>query len=140
MKVVNENLELVDYEEVKKEEEHEEKYEEEYNPYKTLIKMQLLDLVYEMNNNLHHKMNFFIIGIQLIVCTANVLIGSIFDISMIPMSLAAAICVMLMLFLVFIGNILSEKAIKYARTQEKIICECIERLSERSDKVDEYKK
>lgn len=132
MKIVNENLELVDYSE-KEKEKWEEKEEKKIDPtYKFLIKMALIDMVYDMNKNLHHKMNFMIITMQILIFSISMILQT-FGISTIPISIAGAIGTTVMLCLVFIGNRLSDKAIKATNIQRNMIHECLDKLSERSD-------
>lgn len=136
MKVVNERLELVDYEESEKSEERKEK--RSIKPYTLLIRMQLIDLVYDMNNDIHHKMNAYIIGFQLFIFTLNLLLPRLFNISTIPVSVATAVVSVGMLFLVLMGNVLSDKAIKKSRVHQKVINDCIKKITEEFDEEDEY--
>lgn len=143
MKVVNENLELVDvvdYKDTSKEKEEKKEEKENLTPYKLMIKLQLIDLVYDMNKDLHHKMNVSIIGFQMVILIINLLLPRAFNISTIPVAIAAAVIEISMLYLVVIGNILSEKAIRTSRKHQQVINKCVEKMSKGIEGTDEYTK
>ena len=126
MKVINENLEMVDYEEKKKE--IEDAKESAVLGYKMMAKMTLMDLVYDMNRNTCHKMNFMIIGTQLIVLTISLICQALFDEFRVVISIAGALCSIILLFIVIINTKISDKAIRNANKHKNIIEECIDKL------------
>ena len=130
MKVINENLEMVDYEEKKKE--IEDAKESAVLGYKMMAKMTLMDLVYDMNRNTCHKMNFMIIGAQLIVLTISLICQALFDKFRVVISLAGAIGSIVLMCLVIINTKTSDKAIRKANKQREVIEECIDKISKRS--------
>ena len=129
MKVVNENLEIVDYEEKKKE--IEDAKESAALGYKMMAKMTLIDLVYDMNRNTCHKMNFMIIGAQLIVLTISLICQALFNEFRAVISMAGALGSTVLMFLVVINTKISDKAIRRANKQREIIEECIDELEKR---------
>lgn len=129
MKVINENLEIVDYEEKKKE--IEDAKENVALEYKMMAKMTLMDLVYDMNRNTCHKMNFMIIGAQLIILTISLICQVLFDKFRVAISLAGAIGSTVLMCLVIINTKVSDKAIKKANKQREVIEECIDKLEKR---------
>ena len=129
MKVINENLEMVDYEEKKKE--IEDVKESSVLGYKMKAKMTLMDLVYDMNRNTCHKMNFMIIGAQLIILTISFICQALFDEFRVVISLAGAIGSTVLMCLVIINTKISDKAIKKATKQREVIEECIDKLEKR---------
>lgn len=130
MKVINENLEMVDYEEKKKE--TEDAKERVALGYKMNAKMTLIDLVYDMNRNTCHKMNFMIIGAQLIILTISLICQALFDEFKAVISLAGAIGSTVLMCLVIINTKVSDKAIKKATKQREVIEECIDKISKGS--------
>ena len=130
MKVINENLEMVDYEEKKKE--TEDAKERVALGYKMKAKMTLIDLVYDMNRNTCHKMNFMIIGAQLIILTISLICQALFDEFKVVISLAGAIGSTVLMCLVIINTKISDKAIKKATKQREVIEECIDKISKGS--------
>ena len=130
MKVINENLEMVDYEEKKKE--IEDVKESVALGYKMKAKMTLMDLVYDMNRNTCHKMNFMIIGAQLIILTISLICQALFDEFRVVISLAGAIGSTVLMCLVIINTKVSDKAIRKATKQRKVIEECIDKISKGS--------
>lgn len=130
MKVINENLEMVDYEEKKKE--IEDTKESVALGYKMKAKMTLIDLVYDMNRNTCHKMNFMIIGAQLIILTISLICQALFDKFKAVISLAGAIGSTVLMCLVIINTKVSDKAIKKATKQREVIEECIDKISKGS--------
>ena len=130
MKVINENLEMVDYEEKKKE--IEDAKESAALGYKMKAKMTLMDLVYDMNRNTCHKMNFIIIGAQLIVLTISLICQALFDEFRVVISLAGAIGSTVLMCLVIINTKISDKAIRKATKQREVIEECIDKISKGS--------
>ena len=130
MKVVSENLEMVDYEEKKKE--IKDAKESAVLGYKMMSKMTLMDLVYDMNRNTCHKMNFMIIGAQLIVLTISLICQALFDKFRVVISLAGAIGSTVLMCLVIINTKVSDKAIRKATKQREVIEECIDKISKGS--------
>lgn len=130
MKVINENLEMVDYEEKKKE--IEDAKESAVLGYKMMAKMTLMDLVYDMNRNTCHKMNFMIIGAQLIILTISLICQALFDEFRVVISLAGAIGSTVLMCLVIINTKVSDKAIRKATKQREVIEECIDKISKGS--------
>lgn len=129
MKVINENLEMVDYEEKKKE--IEDAKENIALEYKMMAKMTLVDLVYDMNRNTCHKINFMIIGAQLIVLTISLISQALFSEFRAVISIAGALGSTVLMFLVVINTKISDKAIRKANKQREIIEECIDKLEKR---------
>ena len=130
MKIVSGNLEMVDYEEKKKE--MEDVKESVVLEYKMIAKITLMDLVYDMNRNTCHKMNVIIIGTQLIVLTISLICQALFDKFRVVISLAGAIGSIALMCLVIINTKVSDKAIRKANKQREVIEECIEKISKRS--------
>ena len=130
MKIINENLEMVDYEEKKKE--MEDVKESVVLEYKMIAKITLMDLVYDMNRNTCHKMNVIIIGTQLIVLTISLICQALFDKFRVVISLAGAIGSIALMCLVIINTKVSDKAIRKANKQREVIEECIDKISKRS--------
>ena len=128
MKVVNENLEIVDYEEKKKE------YETtgDIAGYKLMAKLTVVDLIYDMNQNTCHKMNFIIIGAQLLTLFASAILQSIFHEYRTIISLASSSMSIIMMCLVVINTKISDRAIKKANKQKEIIENYIDKISKRS--------
>lgn len=94
-----------------------------------ICRTTLIDLVYDMNTNLHHKMNFIILAIQTILLVISVFTQIIFHKTVtIRLSSIFAISSILFLFLIIIGNILSDKALKKANQQKHIIMKCIDKI------------
>lgn len=140
MKVVNENLEMVDYEELKADEEARSKKvakKLELAQHKLTINMLLVDLTYDMNKNLHHKMNITIVGFQLGLLLVSLPIRLLFGISSIDIPVITAFGSLLFLLLIGIGNIYSEKALSQAKTQRDKINEILEIMTCESDEKDE---
>lgn len=130
MKIVSGNLEMVDYEEKKKE--MEDVKESVVLEYKMIAKMTLMDLVYDMNRNTCHKMNVIIIGTQLIMLTISLICQALFDKFRVVISLAGAIGSIALMCLVIINTKVSDKAIRKANKQREVIEECIDKISKRS--------
>lgn len=130
MKVVSGNLEMVDYEEKKKE--IEDAKESAVLGYKMMAKMTLMDLVYDMNRNTCHKMNFMIIRTQLIILTISLICQALFDEFRAVISLAGAIGSTALMCLVIINTKVSDKAIRKATKQREVIEECIDKISKGS--------
>ena len=129
MKVVSENLEMVDYEEKKKE--IEDAKESAALGYKMMAKMTLMDLVYDMNRNTCHKMNFMIIGAQWVILTISLVCQALFNEFRAVISMAGALGSTVLMFLVVINTKISDKAIRKANKQREIIEECIDELEKR---------
>lgn len=130
MKVVSGNLEMVDYEEKKKE--IEEAKTSATLGYKMMAKMTLMDLVYDMNRNTCHKMNFMIIGAQWVILTISLVCQALFDKFRVIISLAGVIGSIVLMCLVIINTKISDKAIRKANKQREVIEECIDKISKRS--------
>ena len=129
MKVINENLEMVDYEEKKKE--IEDAKESAVLGYKMMAKMTLMDLVYDMNRNTCHKMNFMIIGAQWVILTISLVCQALFSEFRAIISMAGALGSIALMCLVIINTKISDKAIRKANKQREIIEECIDKLEKR---------
>lgn len=125
MKIINENLEMVDYEE------KEEIKTSTMLDYKMMAKMTLMDLVYDMNRDTCHKINFMIIRAQLIILTVSLICQALFDEPRVVISLAGAIGSIVLMCLVIINTKISDKAIRKANKQREIIEECIDELEKR---------
>lgn len=98
-----------------------------------ICRITLIDLVYDMNTNLHHKMNFIIITIQIILLLMSILTQIIFHKTItIRLSAAFAAASILFLSLIIIGNILSDKALKKANQQKHIVNKCIDKIEKES--------
>lgn len=128
MKVVSGNLEMVDYEEKKKE------YEAtgDIRGYKLMAQLALVDLIYDMNQNTCHKMNFIIIGTQILTLFISAILQLIFNEYKTIISLASSSISILMMCLVVINTKISNRAIKKANRQKEVIEECIDKISKRS--------
>ena len=122
MKIINENLEMVDYEE------KEEAKTSTMLGYKLMAKIALVDLIYNMNKNTCHKINFVIIMAQLITFVISIICQFIFNEFRAIISIAGASCSTILLFIVMINTKISDKAIKNANKQKNIIEECIDKL------------
>lgn len=125
MKIINENLEMVDYEE------KEGAKTSTMLGYKMMAKMTLMDLVYDMNRNTCHKMNFMIIGAQLIILTISLICQALFSEFRAVISMAGALGSTILLCLVIINTKISDKAVRKANKQREIIEECIDKLEKR---------
>lgn len=95
-------------------------------------KMTLMNLVYDMNRNTCHKMNFMIIGAQLIILTISLICQALFDEFRVVISLAGAIGSTVLMCLVIINTKVSDKAIRKATKQREVIEECIDKISKGS--------
>lgn len=129
MKVVSGNLEMVDYEETKKE--IEEAKTSATLGYKMMAKMTLMDLVYDMNRNTCHKMNFMIIGAQWVILTISLVCQALFSEFRAVISMAGAVGSTILMCLVIINTKISDIAIRKANKQREIIEECIDKLEKR---------
>ena len=129
MKVVSGNLEMVDYEEKKKE--IEEAKTSATLGYKMMAKMTLMDLVYDMNRNTCHKMNFMIIGAQWVILTISLVCQALFSEFRAIISMAGAVGSTILMCLVIINTKISDIAIRKANKQREIIEECIDKLEKR---------
>ena len=129
MKVINENLEMVDYEEKKKE--IEEAKTSATLGYKMMAKMTLMDLVYDMNRNTCHKMNFMIIGAQWVILTISLVCQALFSEFRAVISMAGAVGSTILMCLVIINTKISDIAIRKANKQREVIEECIDKLEKR---------
>ena len=126
MKIVNENLELIDYEE--KKDEIKDTYEDIHN-YKLIAKIAIIDLIYDINKNTCHKMNGIIILTQLIVLATSIICQFLFNEFKLVISVAGTIGSLILMCLVIINIKLSNKALVTTRKQQNIIEECIDKLS-----------
>ena len=97
-----------------------------------MAKITLMDLVYDMNRNTCHKMNFMIIGAQLIILTISLICQVLFDEFRAVISLAGAIGSTVLMCLVIINTKISDKAIRKATKQREVIEECIDKISKGS--------
>ena len=128
MKVVSENLEMVDY----KEKEIEDAKESVALGYKMMAKMTLMNLVYDMNRNTCHKINFMIIGAQWVILTISLVCQALFSEFRAVISLTGAIGSTVLMCLVIINTKVSDKAIRKATKQREVIEECIDKISKGS--------
>lgn len=96
--------------------------------YKLMAKIALVDLIYDMNKNTCHKINFVIITAQLITFIISIICQFIFNEFRTVISIAGALCSTILLFIVIINTKISDKAIKNANKQKNIIEECIDKL------------
>ena len=127
MKIINENLEMADYEEKEKEEAK----KSALLGYKMMAKITLMDLVYDMNRNTCHKINFMIIGAQLIILTISLICQFLFNEFEAVISMAGALGSTVLLCSVIINTKISDKALRKANKQREIIEECIDKLEKR---------
>ena len=127
MKIVNENLESVNYEKKSIS-------EEDRLNYKLISKLTLIDLMYDMNRNISHKMNFIMISAQLIILFISLTLQSIFVEFRLVISLAGALGSTIMMCLVIINTKLSDKAMKNANRQKELIENYIDKLAEGEEK------
>lgn len=84
-----------------------------------------------MNRNTCHKMNFMVIGAQLIILTISLICQALFDEFRVVISLAGAIGSIALMCLVIINTKISDKAIRKANKQREVIEECIDELEKR---------
>lgn len=118
MKIINENLEMVDYEEKDR------KYEAKLNC-KMAADIALLELIHDMNRNTCHKINFILIGTQFLIIVASLILQLIFQEFKIIISITGATASIVMMFLVLINTKLSNKALKEAHKQREAISGCM---------------
>lgn len=128
MKIVNENLESVDYEKKKS------ISEEDRLNYKLISKLTLIALMYDMNRNISHKMNFIMISAQLMILFISLTLQSVFVEFRLVISLAGALGSTIMMCLVIINTKLSDKAMKNANRQKELIENYIDKLAEGEEK------
>ena len=131
MKMIDENSKIVNCGKKKKENTSLE--------YKIIAKTTLVSLVYDMNRNTCHKMNFMIIGIQWLIIIISLICQILFNEFIAVIALAGAIGSILLMCLVIINTKISDRAIKKANKQRKIIEECIDELT-KGVKYSEYSK
>ena len=93
-----------------------------------MAKIALVDLIYDMNKNTCHKINFVIIMTQLITFAISIICQFIFNEFRAIISIAGASCSTILLFIVIINTKISDKAIRNANEQKNIIEECIDKL------------
>lgn len=127
MKIVNENLESVDYEKKSIS-------EEDRLNYKLISKLTLIALMYDMNRNISHKMNFIMISAQLMILFISLTLQSVFVEFRLVISLAGALGSTIMMCLVIINTKLSDKAMKNANRQKELIENYIDKLAEGEEK------
>ena len=96
-----------------------------------MAKIALVDLIYNMNKNTCHKINFVIIMAQLITLTISIICQFIFNEFRAIISIAGASCSTILLFIVIINTKISDKAIRKANKQREITEECIDELEKR---------
>lgn len=130
MKVINENLEMVDYEESEK---------DEYTSttanmfgYKMMAEIALIDLIYDMRKNMCHKMNLIIVMTQIIIFLISITLQFIFQDYKEIISLSGALGSTILMCLVVINTKVADIATKQAYKQREIIEHCINNLSKRS--------
>lgn len=126
MKVVGDDLQLIDYEERKDEDVTKEIYSHAF-----MAKFLLMDLIYNINNTLCHKMNFIIISIQILILFVSSILQLVLDEYKNIISLTGALISVLMMILVVINVKLSNKAITEANKQRSIIENHIDKIKER---------
>ena len=126
MKVVDDNLQLIDYKERKDEDITKEIYSHAF-----MAKFLLMNLIYDINNTLCHKMNFIIIGIQILVLFASSILQLVLNKYENIISLTGAIISFLMMILVIVNVKLSNKVITEANKQRSIIENHIDKIKER---------
>lgn len=133
MKVVNERLELVDYEESEKEE------KDEYTSttasmfgYKMMAEVALIDLIYDMRKNMCHKMSLIIVMTQIIIFLISITLQFIFQDYKEIISLSGALGSIILMCLVVINTKVADIATKQAYKQREVIEHCINNLSKRS--------
>lgn len=126
MKVVDDNLRLIDYEERKDEDVTKEIYSHAF-----MAKFLLMDLIYNINNTLCHKMNFIIISIQILILFASSILQLVLNKYKNIISLTGAIISFLMMILVVVNVKLSNKVITEANKQRSIIENHIDKIKER---------
>lgn len=132
MKVVSETLEMVDYED---------KTEEiDKSEYRLAIRLALIDLIYGINRDTCHKMNFVIIVAQLITFFTSCILQVIFNEYRPVISMAGAIMSIVFMCLVLINSKISRVALENARAHREIIDACIDELLGESEKSDESSK
>lgn len=132
MKVVSETLEMVDYED---------KTEEiDKSEYRLAIRLALIDLIYGINRDTCHKMNFVIIVAQLITFFASCILQVIFNEYRPVISMAGAIMSTILMCLVLINSKISRAALENAHAHKEIINSCIDELLGGSEKSDESSK
>ena len=131
MKMINENSKIVNCGKKKKENTSLE--------YKIIAKTTLVSLVYDMNRNTCHKMNFMIIGIQWLIIIISLICQILFNEFRAVIALVGAIGSILLMCLVIINTKISDRAIKKANEQRKVIEECIDELT-KGVKYSEYSK
>ena len=126
MKVVGDDLRLINYEERKDEDITKEIYSHTF-----MAKFLLMNLIYDINNTLCHKMNFIIIGIQILVLFISSILQLVLNEYKHIISLTGALISVLMMILVVINVKLSNKAITEANKQRSIIESHIDKIKER---------
>lgn len=132
MKVVSETLEMVDYED---------KTEEiDKLEYKLAISMTLIDLIYDINRDTCHKMNFVIIIAQLITFFASCILQVIFNEYRPVISMAGVIMSTIFMCLVLINSKISKIALDNAHAHREIVEDCVDKLLRGSEKSDEGSK
>ena len=124
MKMIDENSKIVNCGKKKKENTSLE--------YKIIAKTTLVSLVYDMNRNTCHKMNFMIIGIQWLIITISLICQALFNEFRAVISMAGAIGSTVLMCLVIINTKVSDKAIRKATKQREVIEECIDKISKGS--------
>ena len=133
MKIVNENLEMVDYD---KENEKKEHIIKDTLP----IKLGLIDLVYTMNSDASHKMTFIMIAVQLLSLFVSVILQIIFYEFKAIIAIVGMIISVLLMCLVVINTEISSIALKKANEHRKLISDCIDTLVSDSEESNESPK
>lgn len=132
MKVVSETLEMVDYED--------ETEKIDKSECRLTIRLALIDLIYGINRDTCHKMNFIIIIAQLITFFASCMLQVIFSEYRPVISIAGAIMSTVFMCLVLINSKISRIALDNARAHREVIDYCIDELLGGSEKSDEGSK
>lgn len=108
--------------------------EEDRLNYKLISKLTLIALMYDMNRNISHKMNFIMISAQLMILFISLTLQSVFVEFRLVISLAGALGSTIMMCLVIINTKLSDKAMKNANRQKELIENYIDKLAEGEEK------
>ena len=98
---------------------------------KLVIKLALIDLIYNMNRNTTLKTNLIVVGIQFIMLSISLILQVAVPEYKLGASIMNSIWSVSMLFLVIINiKIVSAKAMKKAREQKDIIEMLLDKLTE----------
>lgn len=113
----------------------------EKQKYNLMIKLALVDLIYDMNRNTSLKLNFVIIAIQFIMLFISVILQVVIKELKVGISLMNSLWAIAMMFVVIINvKIISDKAVTKAKKQRDMIEFLLDKLSEDEKKSDESHK